>query len=676
MGISMAMGVFLIHAPKVLAKEYPDPGALVSAPENVDTQLVTDQEIQISWDSQPAAQKYNVYMTRNGIFDDSPATFVGSGTVGYRVLRVRNLNPNTSYFFKVAAIDGFGREGANSDYKIVITKDHPPAPVELKATVSATSTNVRLDYLFGSPASVGFYTLVLYPGDYVSIYRSENNVDFNFINNTPDSYSYIDSGLTPGKTYYYKVKVVRKNGRMSDFSNTVSAKLDAPVTSVDSIKLVSSALSSSEVSLSWNKVDGADSYNIYRNDNLLFPNYKKIANVPSGFVVFSYVDKGLNANTQYSYYVTPYSLTSGEGGQSNITYVTTASSTYTPAPPVVYGPSNLSAAVVTPSSTSKVVLTWDSDRSSYGNVYRSEDGYTYTWIKYVLTGPGYYEDIYVTPGKTYWYKVTGSSDNQRKNESPFSNSVMAVIPGSGPAPLPMPSPLCPYPVSDFIATTFSPNRVLLSWGAPRVDASHPVPENYTIYFGTSPHVWGQVTVSGNQRSYLDTETHPYAGYGIVASTRECFSERTQILGNSGGVVVPRPVVGGSIATSVSSEGIVPLSESLLTESNENSIIEFFDTTDEVVKAGTVATIKYGYMNQTDRTQYIRLTRELVNSSGRVVARTSAIRNVGVDKDFTITARQTFARNLVAGTYTMRVKITDRRTGKIIDQNSFNFQVSR
>jgi fibronectin type 3 domain-containing protein len=216
MGISMAMGVFLIHAPKVLAKEYPDPGALVSAPENVDTQLVTDQEIQISWDSQPAAQKYNVYMTRNGIFDDSPATFVGSGTVGYRVLRVRNLNPNTSYFFKVAAIDGFGREGANSDYKIVITKDHPPAPVELKATVSATSTNVRLDYLFGSPASVGFYTLVLYPGDYVSIYRSENNVDFNFINNTPDSYSYIDSGLTPGKTYYYSIYVVDDIGVYSD----------------------------------------------------------------------------------------------------------------------------------------------------------------------------------------------------------------------------------------------------------------------------------------------------------------------------------------------------------------------------------------------------------------------------------------------------------------------------
>jgi hypothetical protein len=534
---------------------------------------------------------------------------------------------------------------------------------------------------------------------------------------------------------------------------------------VTPINLVSSAISSSEVSLSWNKVDGVDSYNIYRNDNSLFPNYKKIANVPSGFIVFSYTDKGLNASTQYSYYVTPYSLTSGEGDSSNTTYVTTASSTYTPAPPVVYGPtnltattvvtptnsikvilkwdptldsyarihqswdgidylpmgtiltgpgyfeqiaygsgpfwykvtgynkmperetpfsnivkvdvpvayttpppavygpSNLSAAVVTSSSTSKVVLTWDSDRSSYGNVYRSEDGYTYTWIKYVLTGPGYYEDIYVAPGKNYWYKVTGSSDNQRNNESPFSNSVMVVIPGSGLAPEPMPPVLCPYPVSNFIATTFSPNRVLLSWSTP-VDKNHPAPERYNIYFGAPPNVSGQVTVSGNQNSYLDTEIHPYNGYGIEASTRGCPSERTQILGNSGGVG------SSSSALNNSDEPVRPAKDYSLVSFSELPPTALVDISQ---KAQTLK-FKYSYQNNTATTERIMLRRQILDGNGKIVRKVVGYRVVKSGDTINIPVVQVFNKYSKEGNFTTKVEVIDRKTGEVLDTNSFDVTV--
>lgn len=73
--------------------------------------------------------------------------------------------------------------------------------------------------------------------------------------------SYVDEVNLTGKTYYYKVKAYQEvNGKdyFGKFSGTVSAKtkLRAPVLKKEVI--------SGETVLSWNKVDGADGYQIYR----------------------------------------------------------------------------------------------------------------------------------------------------------------------------------------------------------------------------------------------------------------------------------------------------------------------------------------------------------------------------------------------------------------------------
>ena len=73
----------------------------------------------------------------------------------------------------------------------------------------------------------------------------------------PSSTSYTTGG-TPGKTYYYKVRAVTNTGDTSEFSDVVKGTIDLPRPDV-SIKL-----SKGDPKLSWDKVDDAKEYTIYR----------------------------------------------------------------------------------------------------------------------------------------------------------------------------------------------------------------------------------------------------------------------------------------------------------------------------------------------------------------------------------------------------------------------------
>ncbi len=116
-----------------------------------------------------------------------------------------------------------------------------------------------------------------------------------------DAVSYTDSGLTYGKTYYYKVKAYCKNGDetlYSEDSSVISVKLTLGKTTISSV-----ANSSSGVELKWSKVSGATGYYVYRKADS--GSYSKIKTISSGNTV-SYTDKSANNGTKYTYKVVAY----------------------------------------------------------------------------------------------------------------------------------------------------------------------------------------------------------------------------------------------------------------------------------------------------------------------------------------------------------------------------------
>jgi hypothetical protein len=122
--------------------------------------------------------------------------------------------------------------------------------------------------------------------------------------------SYTDIGLTNGTTYYYTVKAVNtagQSGPSSEASATPMPLVPAAPTGL------SATASNGQVSLSWNAVAGAASYNLYRGTS---PGGEGSTPYLTGLTATSYTDVGLTDGTTYYYTVTAVNP-AGQSGQSS-----------------------------------------------------------------------------------------------------------------------------------------------------------------------------------------------------------------------------------------------------------------------------------------------------------------------------------------------------------------------
>ena len=96
------------------------------------------------------------------------------------------------------------------------------------------------------------------------VYRStdKSKVDTQIMDITNGAVSYVDTALTAGNTYYYKVQpycVVNGKKVYGDASGILSGK---PLPSAT--KLTAESAGYKEVNLTWSAVDGVTGYEVYR----------------------------------------------------------------------------------------------------------------------------------------------------------------------------------------------------------------------------------------------------------------------------------------------------------------------------------------------------------------------------------------------------------------------------
>ncbi len=113
---------------------------------------------------------------------------------------------------------------------------------------------------------------------------------------------YTNTGLTTGKTYYYKIKAVA-GSITSTYSAVVSAK-PVPAAPTD---VKAKAASSSSIKVTWAKVSGATKYQVYRATSKT-GTYKKVAETTG----LSATNKGLTDNKTYYYKVRAYHIEKGK----------------------------------------------------------------------------------------------------------------------------------------------------------------------------------------------------------------------------------------------------------------------------------------------------------------------------------------------------------------------------
>ncbi len=213
------------------------------------------------------------------------------GTSTYNSLSGMQLSAGT-YYIKVCNWVGY----SETPYKLSVSKVNIKAP-KLKS-VTATSYN-KLKLTWKSVAGADSYL----------IYRStsKDGTYKKLATVTGEKTSYTNSGLSCGKTYYYKIKAVGTGSKTktSGYSNVVSGK---PAPAKPSVTVASSK--SKQVKVSWKKISGASGYEVYYSTKKN-GSYKKAGTITKAKTV-TYTQKKLKSGKTYYYKVRAYRTVNGK----------------------------------------------------------------------------------------------------------------------------------------------------------------------------------------------------------------------------------------------------------------------------------------------------------------------------------------------------------------------------
>ena len=339
----------------------------------------------LTWNAVEGATSYRIYRSTSR---GSGYSLLGTTTA--TSYTNTGAKAGTTYYYRVKACNDAGLSPYSNvvSGKVKSVTPKPSAPV-VKIGHSATSGKPMLTWNAVSGAT--FY----------KVYRATSQNGTYSLLGTVTATSYINTGAKDGVTYYYKVKAVNSAGE-SAYSNTVSgqSKSVTPKPSAPVVKIGHSATSGKPM-LTWNAVDGAASYKVYR------ATAKNGAySVINTTKALTYTNTGAALGTTYYYKVEALDAAGKSLGFSDVVEGKVA-------PVLAVGYSSVSG---------KPQLTWKAvPGATEYQVYRStqqNSGYTKinttTATSYVNTG--------AKAGTTYYYKLVAVKGTAA---SDFSNIVSA-----------------------------------------------------------------------------------------------------------------------------------------------------------------------------------------------------------------------------------------------------------
>jgi len=330
--------------------------------------------VSLTWAASAGATSYDVY--RGTTSGGESTTPIASGVTSSSYTDT-GLTIGTTYYYKVAAVNGAGTSGLSNEASAMAEPAVPAAPAGLTAT--AGNASVSLTWT----ASTGATSYNVYRG------TASGGESTTAIATGITTAAYADSTVTNGTTYYYKVAAVNAGGT-SGLSNEASATpaLAAPAAPTG----LAATAGNASVSLTWTASAGATSYNVYRGTT---SGGESATAIVSGITTTAYTDTTVTNGTKYYYKVAAVN----GGGTSGLSNEASA----TPALAAPAAPTGLTATA----GNASVSLTWTASTgaASY-NVYRgtTSGGESATAIATGIATAAY-TDTTVTNGTKYYYKV-------------------------------------------------------------------------------------------------------------------------------------------------------------------------------------------------------------------------------------------------------------------------------
>jgi titin len=264
-------------------------------PQSLTATIISSSQIVLTWtDIATNEDGFKIERSTNGGYNYALLTTLNANTTSYSDTAVSSGN---TYHYQVRAYNAYGSSPQSNNRNITII---PIAPSALTATAFSPSqinlswTNVNGEAGYKIERSIitnTNYSLLTTPGANITLYS--------------------DTPLTPGTTFYYKVKAYNAGGE-SPFSPESSATttFGAPLAPILSNV---TAISPTELKLEWVGVFGADGYKVERSFN--GSNYALLSTLNADML--SYSDTTVTPNNMYYYRVIAYNAY-GDSAYSNV----------------------------------------------------------------------------------------------------------------------------------------------------------------------------------------------------------------------------------------------------------------------------------------------------------------------------------------------------------------------
>lgn len=236
----------------------------------------------LTWSAVDGASKYWLYRSIDGVnykyYDSTTKT-------SYTNL---STDIGTTYYYKLKAVTPCtGGSNTSGESGAVSIKCTPAAP-----TVSIYRTGGKPQLKWSAVSGAAKYW----------IYRSTDGVNYKYYDTTTKT-SYLNKSTAVGTTYYYKVRAVAVVNGQNVASAYSGAKSLLVSTAAPSVKITTSA---HHPKLSWNKVDGATKYWVYRStDGVNFKYYDMTTKL-------SYTNLSAKSGTRYYYKVKAVKVVNGK----------------------------------------------------------------------------------------------------------------------------------------------------------------------------------------------------------------------------------------------------------------------------------------------------------------------------------------------------------------------------
>ena len=379
-----------------------------SKPENLTASVGSDY-INLNWASpnDDGGKEITNYKIYRGTTTGSLSLLSTIGTVLY--FNDTGVTFNQTYFYQISAVNSIG-EGSLSDETnatLVSPIYLPSAPLNLQAT--AGYGQIILDWSL--PSSDGGSNITNY-----KIYRGTTSNGETLLITLGNVLTYIDTSVTNGQTYYYKVGAVNSKGEGAK-SNEASAIPSSEVTIPSAPLNLQATPGNGKIILDWSPPSS--------NGGAVITNYKIYRGTTSGSLILlttignvsTYTDN-FTLNDQTYFYKVSAVNSVGEGTESSEVSATPTTEIAIPSAPV-----NLQSTA----GDGQVTLTWAIPSTDGGSsitnymIYRG----TTTGGETLLATIGNvqtYADSSVTNNQTYYYKITAVNSI---GEGAYSNEITA-----------------------------------------------------------------------------------------------------------------------------------------------------------------------------------------------------------------------------------------------------------